>query len=108
MAMQQDDLIFVIGLLRGAVEGDPTRHFGSLRSWTRWQTLAVQCGVVELATVTVDVDGAQTPVLTEVPTDYGREFHARHDLAALPAGRAYLWPKESLAAAVAELATVKT
>ncbi|AHH98280.1 hypothetical protein [Kutzneria albida] len=105
--MTDDDLVFVIGLLRGAVEGDPRQYFGSIRSWDRHQANAIQCGVVEVAEAVEEVDGRPMVVLSEVPTEYGKEFYVRHDLGGLPPGRAYMWPPERLSTAIAELAATE-
>lgn len=86
-----DSAVHVIALLKGAVEGDPEKHFGSLLGYDQHLTTAVRAGLV---TVAGD------------PTDRGIEFYSWHLLDQLPDGRANYWPTEAVAAAAADLAEI--
>lgn len=85
--------VHTIGVLVGAMEGDATARFGSLGGFYFHSTVALAYGLVD-----IDLN----------PTERGRAFFARHNLASLPAGRAYLWigkddAERVLAAAFADL-----
>lgn len=80
---------FTIGVLVGAIEdGDLTSRFGSLGAFEQHRAVAIAHRVV-------------TP--SGRPTTRGIDLYDRHNLGALPLGRAYLWPAESTASALAEL-----
>jgi hypothetical protein len=67
--------VFTVALIKGAVEGDVTAHFGSLGGFNAHVQLAQDLGLLNEA---------------ERPTALSRELYHRHHLADLPAGRAYL------------------
>jgi hypothetical protein len=85
---------FTIGVLVGAVEGDVTGRFGSLGGLTAHASVALQHGLIQ---------PLYGQWLDLVPTELGRALFDRHNLAALPVGRAYLWPPSAIAGALAEL-----
>lgn len=88
--MNIDDEIFTVALVKGAVEGDATTHFGSLSGFREHLALAELRGLL-------DQEGHPLPA--------GEDFYHRHGLDVLPTGRAYLWPDSGpLAAALDELA----
>lgn len=73
--------VHTIAIIKGAVEGDPLQHLGSLLGVDIHAALAVHLGLIE-------------PAAGEAPftaTDAGREFYADANLAALPDGRANHW-----------------
>jgi hypothetical protein len=78
----------VIAIIKGAVEGDPQKHFGSLLGYSEHLAAAVRAGLV-----TTD----------EQPTDEGYEFYSWHNLDQFPAGRANYWHGEALVTACADL-----
>lgn len=78
----------LIAILKGEVEGDPYRHFGSLLGFDQHLAAAAAAGLLR-------VDGTAT--------DEGLEFYRRHRLADLPAGRANYWKPAQIADAAAEL-----
>ncbi|GAA2679741.1 MULTISPECIES: hypothetical protein [Actinosynnema] len=84
--------LFTIALVKGAVEGDTTRHFGSLGGLEQHLAVARAAGLLEQ-------DG-------QTPTAKARALYDRHRLHALPPGRAYLaWREHPLVdAALADLA----
>lgn len=79
---------FTIGVLAGAINGDPTERFGALGGHLHHAAVAQLHGLV---------DGQL------YPTERGWDVWERHDLALLPPGRAYLWSPESIAAVLTEL-----
>jgi hypothetical protein len=85
---------FTIAVLVGAVSGDITERFGSLGAIATHASTALSHGLV---------GPSYGQWLDLVPTERGRDLYDRHNLAALPPCRAYLWPSESIAAALAEL-----
>lgn len=76
---------FTVGLLKGAMEGDETAHFGSLLGFEAHLLAAQEVGVVDA---------------TASPTEQGRDVYARCGLSDLPPGRAYLWPADLIAPAL--------
>lgn len=89
--MDRNDVVFVVGLLKGAVEGDAYAHFGSILAIRYHEHNAVDAGLITV--------GDERNVATE----RGLDFYRRHRLRSLPPGRAYLWRSEDVATAVAEL-----
>ncbi|GAA2679692.1 MULTISPECIES: hypothetical protein [Actinosynnema] len=83
--------VFIIALVKGAVEGDPTMHFGSLLGVGQHMAVARELGLLQQ-------DG-------QTPTDKARQLYERHELNKLPHGRAYLaWADSPLLdAALADL-----
>ncbi len=66
---------FTVAILKGAVEDEPEKHFGS--------TLSLK----EHMRVAEDLDLINE---TGEPTDKAQDFYERYELATLPEGRAYL------------------
>jgi hypothetical protein len=79
---------FTIGVLAGAINGDPTERFGSIGGHLHHAAVAQLHGLV---------DGQL------YPTERGWDLWERYDLALLPAGRAYMWPPSRVADVLAEL-----
>lgn len=79
MADRPAEPVFVLAILKGAVEGDPYAHFAALGGFDHHVADAVACGFVTGT-------GAEVQ-----PTAEGRAFYAEARLARLPPGRAYLW-----------------
>lgn len=71
--------VFTVALIKGAVEGDPYKHFAALGGVNHHATPAIQAGLLTS-------DGTQIEA-----TDAGREFYRLADLASLPDGRATNW-----------------
>lgn len=75
--------VFTVALLKGAVEGDVGKHFGSFLGLAAHTVVARRCGLVESDGVT--------------PTEYGLDVYVRHGVDSLPDGRAYLvWTRACL------------
>lgn len=71
----------IIALVKGALEGDPEKHFGSLLGFDEHLRDAAQLGLVRCETGSYDVE----------VTDAGREFYESQRLFWLPPGRANAW-----------------
>jgi hypothetical protein len=90
--------VHVLALLKGAVEGDEYKHFGSL--------LAIDAHFEvgrELGLLLKDAGGSI------VPTVKGRSFYVDYGLRELPGGRANYWVTSPVAVAASRgLADMKT
>lgn len=75
--------LHVLALLKGTVEGDPYKHFGSLLGIAHHDAAAQQLGLLTN-------DGNVTVV--------GRAFYVSAELGQLPAGRANDWSSTAPAA----------
>lgn len=83
-----ESAVHAIALVKGAVEGDPHKHFGSLLGYEQHLIAAVGAGLV---------------VLDGEATDRGVAFYKRHGLETLPDGRANYWDADRLYDAASEL-----
>ncbi|TQM85477.1 hypothetical protein FHX81_7961 [Saccharothrix saharensis] len=69
--------IFTVALIKGAIEGDPYRHFGSLGGVTQHLATARRLELID-------------PEDEHTATARAQALYRRHGLNRLPAGRAYL------------------
>lgn len=70
-----------VAILKGAVEGDPYLHLGSLLGVSGHVETLVRAGLVE-----------SSPVDEIIVTPLGVAFYVEHNLTELPDGRANSWP----------------
>lgn len=84
-----------LAILKGAVEGDDTKHLGSLMGMDGHAVPLLRAGLV------VDLDGQY------VPTETGKRFYTEHALSALPDGRANYWTGDALVATEQALRTLE-
>lgn len=80
--------LFTIAVLKGSVEGDSIKHFGSTLEFKEHAELAAQYGlVVENPPHPEGIDNGPSYLATEE----GLTFYDEHELSKLPDGRAYYW-----------------
>lgn len=85
--------VFTVALIKGAVEGDPYKHFAALGGINQHAEPAIQAGLLTSDGMTIEA------------TDAGRLFYQVAELSALPEGRATNWGAAA-GKALALLATV--
>lgn len=73
---------FTVAILKGTVEGDPHKHFGSTLGFTAHRLVAEQHELVEPVG-----EGGWTDLKA---TEKAKDLYDRHQLSELPEGRAYL------------------
>lgn len=71
--------VFTVALIKGAVEGDPYKHFAALGGINHHATPATKAGLLTSDGVTIEA------------TDAGRLFYQIAELSVLPEGRATNW-----------------
>lgn len=81
---------FALALIKGAVEGDPYRHFGSLLGVNAHAAPLLRAGLLVACDPPSTAAGEDHGV-DFVATEAGRDLYERHQLATLPAGRASFW-----------------
>lgn len=79
--------VHTFAVLKGAVEGDDTKHLGSLLGMRSHVRPLIKTGLVEFSTSEDRHYDA---------TDAGRTFYAEHRLNDLPDGRANYWSDDAL------------
>lgn len=71
--------VFTVALIKGAVEGDPYKHFAALGGINQHAEPGIQAGLLTSDGVTIEA------------TDAGRLFYRVAELSALPDSRAVNW-----------------
>lgn len=93
---------FALVVLRGAVEGDSTKYFGSILEYQSYARAAQDCGLVmlnkEWGTGRLDEYASE-----HIPTSAGIDFYRRHRMNDWLLGRGYTWTGENINAAIGEL-----
>lgn len=80
--------LFTIAVLKGSVEGDSIKHFGSTLEFKEHAELAVDYGlVVENPPGPEGIDNGPSYLATKE----GLDFYDQYGLSRLPDGRAYYW-----------------
>lgn len=88
MTTREPASLFTIAVLKGSVEGDSIKHFGSTREFKFHAEIAVEHGlVVENPPHPEGIDNGPHYLATEE----GLAFYDQHELGRLPDGRAYWW-----------------
>lgn len=90
--------VHTLAILKGAVEGDDTRHLASLLAMGTHAAPLLRAGLIVPNDSTDEADPRYY-----VPTDAGQRFYTEHHLGDQPDGRATNWPDAPLLAADAAL-----